>query len=293
MRGRSPPVTTSTYRLHPPLPAGRHPQGTPLCLNPVVVSVPHAGTLVPLDDAPVMAIGGTALLKDADLFVDRLAEGITALGVPVVEAMVSRYVLDVNRAPDDVDRDICPEMPRPARPSARGLCWRVTTDGAAVLRRPLTLAEVHSRRQRIHEPYHAELERLLEQRRALFGFAILIDLHSMPSAGRVMHTDAGQRRADIVPGDVRGTSCASTLSRLVGDRFAAAGYTVRPNDPYMGGYITRHHGRPGRGIHAIQIEVNRDLYMDERTFAFLPNKAAPLRQVIHDVVSSARDLDLR
>ncbi len=261
--------------------------------NAVVVSVPHAGTQVPLDDAPLMAIGGAALLKDADLYVDRLAEGITALGVPVVEAMVSRYVLDVNRAPDDVDRDICPDIPRPARPSARGLCWRVTTDGALVLRRPLTVAEVHSRRQRIHEPYHLELERLLEQRRAQFGFAMLIDLHSMPSSGRLMHTDAGQRRADIVPGDVRGTSCASAVSRLVGDRFAAAGYTVRPNDPYMGGYITRHHGRPGRGIHAIQIEVNRDLYMDERTFTWQPNKAQPLRQVIHDIVSSARDLDLR
>ena len=295
-------MTTSTYHLHLPLPVGGSGDGAlarapdafaETLLNPVVVSVPHAGTLVPEEDLPLLGISGTALLKDADLHVDQLARALPRLGVPVVEALVSRYVLDVNRAPDDVDRDVCPELHRPARPSTRGLCWRTTTDGAAVLKRPMTLAELNSRRRRIHEPYHAELTRQLEARRERFGYAILIDLHSMPSLGRLLHTDPGARRADIVPGDVRGTSCGPALSRLVVDHFARGGFSVRANDPYMGGYITRHHGRPGRGIHAIQIEVNRDLYMDESSFSFLAEKAAPLIEVIAGVVSAARALDPR
>jgi N-formylglutamate amidohydrolase len=265
-----------TFRLH-------HPDRA-LPATPVVVSVPHAGTLVPDEDAGLLAISGQALLRDADLHVERLVDGVTRHGVVVVEALVSRYIVDINRAPDDVDREVCPEVPRPARPSARGLCWRTTTDGDQVLRRPLRLDELNSRRARIHAPYHQALETLLEERRQRFGYAVLLDMHSMPSMGRPDHTDPGARRADIVPGDVRGASCASALSALVVEHFEARGYSVRPNDPYMGGYITRQHGRPGRGVHAIQIEVNRDLYMDESTFAFLDERARPLMSALSDLV---------
>jgi N-formylglutamate amidohydrolase len=274
-----PLMATPTFRLH-------H-GGGGLPATPVVVSVPHAGTLVPDEDAAVLAISGNALLRDADLHVDRLVDGVTRHGVVVVEALVSRYIVDINRAPDDVDREVCPEVPRPARPSARGLCWRTTTDGGQVLRRPLRLDEVNSRRARIHAPYHQALETLLEERRQRFGFAVLLDMHSMPSTGRAGHTDSGARRADIVPGDVRGISCAPSLSALVGAHFNARGYTVRPNDPYMGGYITRQHGRPGRGVHAIQVEVNRDLYMDEERFNWLDEKATPLRHAVLDLVGAA------
>lgn len=263
----------------------------------MVVSVPHAGTMVPEEDAPLMAIGGQSLLRDADLHVEKLVTGVPALDVVVVEALVSRYVLDVNRAPDDVDRDVCPELDRPARPSARGLCWRTTTEGAAVMRRPLTLAELMDRRERVHAAYHMYLEEALERRRQHFGFAILLDMHSMPSASRIAGPPGMrpvlERRADIVPGDVRGTSCAPTLSRLVADHFSERGYLVRPNEPYMGGYITRHHGRPGRGIHAIQVELNRDLYMNEGTFVFLDDKATRLRKAIEEMVVAVCAMDLR
>lgn len=246
--------------------------------TPLVVSVPHAGTQVPREDAPLLALEGNALLRDADLFVDRLIVdgGVPTLGVPVLRALVSRYVLDVNRAPDDVDREVCPALDRPTRVSARGLVWRVTTDGAAVLTRPLTMAELEGRIARIHRPYHEALAGLLEQRRARHGFAILLDAHSMPSTGRPGHADPGARRADIVPGDIRGASCHPGISRLVGEHFEAAGFAVRPNDPYMGGYITRHHGRPARGVHAIQLEINRDLYMDEDALRFDAAKASRL-----------------
>lgn len=255
--------------------------------SPLVVSVPHAGTDVPSEDAPLLALEGNALLRDADLFVDRLAAGVPALGVPVLRALVSRYVLDVNRAPDDVDREVCPALDRPTRVSARGLVWRVTTEGAPVLKRPLTAAELEGRIARIHRPYHDALARLLEERRARHGFAVLLDAHSMPSTGRPGHADPGARRADIVPGDVRGTSCHPGVSRLVAEHFEAGGFAVRPNDPYMGGFITRHHGRPARGIHAIQLEMNRDLYMDEDALRFDEAKAAKL---VPHVLSLVRKL---
>ena len=254
----------------------------PVDMGPLVVSVPHAGTRVPDEDAPLLALEGEALLRDADLYVDRLCAGIPALGVPVLRALVSRYVLDVNRAPDDVDKEVCPDLERPTRVSARGLVWRVTTDGAPVLKRPLSKVELDDRIARIHAPYHDALSRLLEERRARFGYAILLDAHSMPSTGRPGHADPGARRADIVPGDVRGTSCAPAVSKVVVEHFEKGGYAVRPNDPYMGGFITRHHGRPAKGLHAIQLELNRDLYMDEDALRFDEKKAARL---IPDVLS--------
>ncbi len=260
--------------------------------SPVVLSVPHAGILVPDIDAPLLALSGRGLLKDADLHVDRLAQRVPALGVPVVVAQISRYVLDVNRAPDDVDREVCPEIERPARPSARGLCWRTTTDGAPVLVRPLTLLELRSRLQRIHEPYHQTLAELLAERRQRFGYAVLLDVHSMPSLGRPGHTDPGARRADVVPGDLRGTSCSPLLSKLVADHFAAAGLSVRANDPYMGGYVTRQHGRPARGVHALQIELNRDLYMDENSFALVDDKAAAVTALLTGLVEKVKGLQL-
>jgi N-formylglutamate deformylase len=260
--------------------------------TPLLVSVPHAGTLVPAEDAPLLALEGKALLRDADLFCDRLVAGIARLGVTCVVQNISRYVLDVNRAPDDVDKDVCPDIERPAKPSARGLVWRQTTDGADVLRRPLTVAELRSRVERIHAPYHAELARLLEERRARFGAAILLDVHSMPSTGRPGHADPGARRADVVPGDVRGSSCAPLISKVVSEHFARLGYAVRPNDPYMGGYITRHHGRPARGTHAIQLELNRDLYMDEDALTFDEKKAARLVPHLEELVGRLRDTRL-
>ena len=258
--------TTPTFRVVTP-------SGIPC---PLVVSVPHAGSRVPDEDRPLLALSGQQLLRDADVFVDRLFAHAPHCGAPLITEDVSRYVLDVNRNPDDVDREVCPQRAAPAKPCSRGLIWRMTTEGTAVLRRPLTPEEVASRTVRIHAPYHEALRALLEERRAAFGYAILLDAHSMPSLGRVAQTDPGTRRADIVPGDVRGTSCDPRISRLVAEHFEHAGYVVRPNDPYMGGFVTRHHGRPAQHIHAIQLELNRDLYMDEAALEWNATRAAAL-----------------
>lgn len=262
-------------------------------ITPLVVSVPHAGVLVPDGDRATVGADERTILRDADLFVDRLWQRAPALGAAFLVATQSRYVLDLNRSPDDVDTAVCPEVEVPARPNPRSLIWRVSTEGKDVLPRPLSKAELKSRIERVHRPYHDQLAELLEQRRRHFGYAILVDGHSMPSVGRAGHADTDLRRPDVVPGDVRGRSCSALLSAAVVEHFQQAGFEVRRNDPYMGGYITRHHGRPTRGVHAIQIELNRDLYMDEDTCTFDDARAARLTPSLDDLLASLLLLDPR
>jgi N-formylglutamate deformylase len=232
--------------------------------TPLVVSVPHAGvsttgfeeTLTPELD----------VRYDADLFVDRLYR-IGEPGGPevFVAARLSRFVCDLNRDPDDVCPGAVPEHPAARNVDGRGFLWAITTTGAPALARPLSLQEWRGRTA-IHAAYHDAIKRALARARARFGYAILVDGHSMPSRGRSGHADPGHARAAIVPGDREGTSCAPGLTAAVARHFTARGLEVRANDPYKGGYITAHHGRPADGVHAIQIEMRRDLYMDEERF---------------------------
>jgi N-formylglutamate deformylase len=229
--------------------------------TPLVVSVPHAGISV---DGFAAALAPSLDVRcDADLFVDE----IYAMADPSVflRAKLSRFVCDLNRHPDDVSRRAVPAHPAPRNADGRGFLWEVTTTGAAALAGPLSLADWQMRAA-IHAAYHGALAQALERARRIFGFAILLDGHSMPSVGRTGHSDSGRPRAAIVPGDRRGTSCSPALSRLVGEHFAEAGLTVAFNDPYQGGFITTHHGNPGADVHAIQIEMRRDLYMNEAAF---------------------------
>jgi len=254
--------------------------------SPVVLSVPHAGLLVTgFEDALDAAMD---VRGDADMFVDRLYGvsesdgnahpnvdlqeidvGRAPASLPYVVAQYSRFVCDMNRHPDDVSPLAVPEHPHPGNADGRGFIWTVTTTGQRALRRTLSLAEWEARRQ-MHEAYHRVIGRALARARAQFGFAILVDGHSMPSVGRQGHTDPARERAAVVPGDRDGTSCSPALSALVGEHFHDAGYSVAFNQPYKGGFITAHHGRPLDGIHAIQIELRRDLYMDEAAFAPRP-----------------------
>ena len=232
--------------------------------TPIVVSVPHAGTATRgFEDALAPELD---VRCDADLYVDRLYRVGHADGPEVnVVAHLSRFVCDLNRDPDDVSRGAVPEHPDAPNTDGRGFIWAVTTTGAPALARPLSLAEWRARTA-IHAAFHDALARALSRARDRFGFAVLVDGHSMPSRGRSGHKDPGRVRADVVPGDREGTSCSPKLSRHVGDHFAAQGYSVAFNDPYKGGFITAHHGRPADKIHAIQIELRRDLYMNEATY---------------------------
>jgi len=251
----------------------------------LVLSVPHAGTAISGFEgslADQLDVRG-----DADLYVDRLygvdVAASSPARAPYVAALLSRFVCDMNRDPDDVSRAAVPEHPAPKNLDGRGFIWAVTTTGDSALKRPLTLLEWQAR-QAIHAAYHRAIDQALTRARDRFGFAVLVDGHSMPSVGRSGHKDPGRPRAEIVPGDRDGTSCAPALADLVGKHFISSGYSVSFNDPYKGGYVTAEHGRPAENIHAIQIEARRDLYMDEATYAPEPEGFHRLQQTLRELL---------
>jgi N-formylglutamate amidohydrolase len=273
--------------------------------NALVVSVPHAGTAITGFEgslAPTLDVRG-----DADLFVDQLYDVVPPasasdagrddergplehglrLGrsIPHVTALLSRFVCDMNRDPDDVSGAAVPQHPAPRNADGRGFVWAMTTTGTPALARPLTLGEWRAR-QAVHAAYHRAIAEALARAKDRFGFAVLLDGHSMPSVGRSGHKDPGRARADIVPGDRDGTSCSPALSEIVQTHFKSNGYSVDFNNPYKGGFITAHHGRPADGVHAIQIEARRDLYMDEVTFTPRPEGFARLSNTLQELLAA-------
>jgi N-formylglutamate amidohydrolase len=254
--------------------------------SPLVISVPHAGIET---TGFQQALADTLDVRcDADLFVDELY--LAARPAALVRARLSRFVCDLNRHPDDVSARAVPGHPAPRNVDGRGFLWEVTTTGSRALAHALSIQEWEARRQ-VHEHYHQAIASALARARARFGFAILVDGHSMPSVGRHGHADSGRERADIVPGDRLGTSCAPALSKLVGDHFRQQGMRVAFNDPYRGGFITTHHGRPAEQQHAIQIELRRDLYMDEARYERLPAAMARLSGAIAGLLRKLEAFD--
>lgn len=228
--------------------------------TPVVVEVPHAGLAVP-DDARRMLVAGPGdLLRDADPFVDRIWAAAPDHGATLLVSHVSRYVVDLNRAPDDVGRDVVPDHPAPRPTQPRGVVWRVTSDGRPALARPLRHAELEERLRRYHAPYHAALRAEVERKKRRFGRVLLVAAHSMPSRGR-----AHERRADVVPGSRGGTTCSHEVLRELEDVARRDSLSIRHDDPYRGGWTTGQWGRPAEGLQALQIELSRALYLDEET----------------------------
>lgn len=257
--------------------------------TPVIVEIPHAGLAIPESVAGSLAVPRDAVLRDSDLYVDRIWDGAPDHGATLLCAGVSRYVVDLNRAPDDVDRDTVPDHPAPRPTQARGVVWRVTTDGRAALRAPLRYADLEARLALFHEPYHRALREVVERKRERFGYAILLAAHSMPSTSR----DGASRRADVVPGTRGRTSADPRVIDAVERHFRAAGLSVRHDDPYRGGWTTGHYGRPASGVHAVQIELNRALYVDEATSRPREPEIARLRALAGALVERLGALDLR
>lgn len=237
-----------------------HPAGDE---TPVLVEVPHAGLAIPDSVVEQVNVTRDVVLRDSDVYVDKLYDRAPSVGASLLASSVSRYVIDLNRAPDDVDRDTVADHPDPRGVQPRGVVWRMTTEGEPALRFPLTYRALVDRLDRFHHPYHRTLEEQLHRKRAEFGYALLVAAHSMPSAPRALRGAA--KRADIVPGTRGRTTADERIIELVDDHFRSAGLSVKHDDPYRGGWTTGHYGRPDSGWHAIQIELNRNLYMDETT----------------------------
>ena len=236
---------------------------------PVLIAVPHAGRIYPTDLTEAMRGPTAAALRLEDRFVDLLAVQIVRdTGAGLLVAHAPRAMIDLNRAPDDVDWEMIAggEPAGQARMAAGrrarsglGLVPRRLPGLGELWRRPLTAAELAARIDRVHRPYHTALAEALEALRDRWGAALLLDLHSMPPLGSKRGADPAP---DFVVGDRFGASCDTALSAAALDHFAAAGHKAAHNRPYAGGYGLERHAAPRRGLHALQIEICRSAYLD-------------------------------
>ena len=238
--------------------------------TPLVFASPHSGRLYPEDMMSAAALDAVSIRRSEDAFVDDLIAGAPGHGAAMITAGFARAYIDLNREPFELDPSMfADELPafarsRTARVAAGlGAIARVVSEGQEIYRRKLTFAEAKSRIDGAHTPYHAALKGLLDEAQAAHGFAILVDWHSMPSAAA--RAGGRDRPADIVLGDRFGAACAGVLPTRVERELEALGYRVTRNTPYAGGYTTEHYGQPARRVHALQIEMNRALYLDEAT----------------------------
>ena len=237
---------------------------------PFVFNSPHSGSAYPNAFLNASRLCSRRIRLSEDAHVDRLFEHAVARGAPLLRAHFPRAFLDVNREPYELD----PKMFQGRLPSyanirsirvagGLGTIARVVAEAEEIYGAPIPVEEALDRIEGIYKPYHATLRRLLAQTHVRFGGAVLIDCHSMPSTVRGQDP---RNRSDFVLGDRYGTSAIRSLVDHAADVLVDLGYSVSINKPYAGGFITEHYGRPAKGLHALQIEVNRSLYMDERSF---------------------------
>ena len=237
--------------------------------EPFVFNSPHSGRLYTDDFLAATRLDRKGIRRSEDHYVDQLYAPVTALGAPMLKAHFPRAWLDVNREPYELDPRMF-DSPLPAHANigslrvagGLGTIPRLVAENTEIYRGRLSVAEGLERIERVYRPYHACLRRLIAQTHVKFGIAILIDCHSMPAGLKAAGSNV---RPDFIVGDRYGSSAAHDLSRAAVGILSGYGYEVARNKPYAGGFITEHYGRPARGLHALQIEINRGLYIDEKT----------------------------
>jgi N-formylglutamate deformylase len=258
--------------------------------TPVLVEVPHSGLQVPPEVEPEIDTTPLAVLRDSDIYVDQLYQRAPEQGATLLVSRVSRYVVDLNRGPDEVDSAAVPRHPRARHIPARGVVWRARTDGTPLLRAPLTVDQFAQRIERYYDPYHQTLRDVAAQMHAEYGHVLIVAAHSMPSTGRRIFGGRHVRRADIVPG-TRGRSTADgRIIDVIDSHFRDAGLSVKHDEPYRGGWTTGSYGAPKRGQHAVQIELNRALYVDEQTSEIKAGDFAQLQAVLDQLVRKLGEL---
>jgi N-formylglutamate amidohydrolase len=240
---------------------------------PFVFGSPHSGTSYPRAFLEASQLSTLDLRRSEDTYVDRLITPSVQKGAPMIAARFPRCYCDVNREPYELDprmfSDAVPTFANTASlrvAGGLGTVPRVVGDRQPIYRRKLPIADAMERVEKLYKPYHSALRRALAQTHVRFGASVLMDCHSMPS---IIRTASGTLSTDFVVGDRFGASCAPEISETIVETLRDLGFTVARNKPYAGGFITEHYGRPDKGIHAVQLEINRGLYMNERTL--VPN----------------------
>jgi N-formylglutamate amidohydrolase len=255
--------------------------------GPVIISVPHAGRTYDPVLVEALRVPLSAILPLEDRYADRLTEAASTAGFPVIVAQVPRLAIDLNRAPDDLDPvSIRGGFARGAPTSAKaraglGLIPTRLWSVGALWRAPFERCDIDARLRDVHAPYHAALAGALEAARLRWGSAILIDLHSMPPI-------KDDNAPDIVIGDRFGTSASSRLTAVAESVFQAAGLRTAINAPYAGGYIVSRHARPHANIHALQVEIDRRLYLDA-AFDMPSEGLARLQKLVRSLAESLRE----
>jgi N-formylglutamate amidohydrolase len=229
--------------------------------GPFVFASPHSGRIYCEAFVRASRLDALSLRKSEDAFVDELFACAPAWGAPLIAARFPRAFVDPNRGPGEIDAAMfegplsVPVGGRSPRVIAGlGVIPRVVRDGLEIYRARLPAGEAAFRLDRFYRPYHAALEALIAEAKAAYGIAILVDCHSMPPPSRA---------TDVVIGDCYGESASAELTQTVQRALVELGFTVTRNAPYAGGYTTTLYGRPRQGVHAIQIEISRSLYLDE------------------------------
>jgi len=258
--------------------------------SPVVFNSPHSGRVYPSEFLTASKLDLAALRRSEDSFVDELFAGVVGRGHPLMRAHFPRCYVDVNREPYELDpRMFDGRLPSFANTRSMrvagglGTVARVVGDSQEIYGQRLPVDDALRRIEALYKPYHRALRRLFTRTHRDFGAAVLIDCHSMPS---VAGTRDERPRADVVLGDRYGTSCAPAVSETIEATLRSLGYTTSRNKPYAGGFITEHYGNPAAGLHSLQLELNRALYMDERRYERIDSFA----EVAADLVTLADKL---
>lgn len=256
--------------------------------TPVIFSSPHSGRSYMPAFLDQTLLDHRMIRSSEDAYVDQLLSAAPAFGAPLIHALLPRAWLDLNRAPDELDPALIEGIHRPAHnprvSSGLGVIPRVVANGRAIYRGKLTLAEAERRIAQVWHPYHNALRRLIDESQARFGQAILIDCHSMPHEAIEAHSRPGSTRPDVVLGDRFGAAAGREVMEQIEAAFASAGLRVARNSPFAGAYIAQAYGRPVRGNHVVQVEIDRSLYLDEARIELRPDYPA-FHRLISGVVA--------
>jgi N-formylglutamate deformylase len=246
--------------------------------GPVLFNSPHSGSTYPAEFLAASRLDIATLRRSEDSFVDDLIAGVVRRGYPLMRAHFPRCFVDVNREPYELDpRMFDGRLPSFANTRSMrvagglGTVARVVGDAQEIYDQRIPADDALARIESLYKPYHRALRRLFTKIHRSFGAAVLVDCHSMPST--VGHKDE-RPRPEFVIGDRYGTSCTGVVSECVEKTLRGLGYGASRNKPYAGGFITEHYGNPAAGLHAVQLEINRALYMDERRYNRSPGFAA-------------------
>ena len=236
---------------------------------PLVFSSPHSGSSYPAEFLATALLDPMEIRSSEDAFVDRLFASAPKHGAPLLAATLPRAYVDLNRSASEIDPALVTGARRrganPRISAGLGVIPRVVAEGRTIREGKMPLREAMKRLRIGYHPFHARLSQLLEDQRETFGMAVLIDCHSMPHDALGSAPLVRGRTPDIILGDRFGAACARWVIDLAARLFTDQGFNVARNAPFAGGFITQNYGRPSRGIHALQVEIDRGLYMDERT----------------------------